>query len=168
VLASAIDHDIPKLTSYLLLSAGTGLASYLPGTEANRAANTAPDQSPHSGRGSIPETGIGSREAAPEPTQGITPSTPEGNQNVEYSHQRHSSSVSEDATGNVAGVQDGRQAEDRQAPQAATASETTRAGQSPQLPNLSSLHMKNSSNILKSVLRMGLLRLTSAAPQINW
>jgi len=132
VLASAINHETPKLASYLLLTAGTGLASYIPGTEANRAANTAPEQRPHSGRGSIPGTGISSREAASEPTQGIVPSTPEGNQNVEYSHQRHSSSTSEDAAGNVAGVQDGRQAEDRQAPQAgATASGTTRAGQSP-------------------------------------
>lgn len=130
MLASAIDHEIPKLTSYLLLSAGTGLASYLPGTEANRAANTAPDQSPHSGRGSISGTGISSSEPAPDSTQGSTPSTPEGNQNFEYSHERHSSSVSEDVAGDVAGMQDGRQAEDRQAPQAATASETATAGQS--------------------------------------
>jgi len=42
--------------------------------------------------------------------------------------------VSEDAAGNVAGMQDGRQAEGRQAPQAdATAFETMRAGQSQEL-----------------------------------
>jgi len=130
VPSSAIDHEKPKLTLYLLLAAGTGLASYIPGTEANRAANTAPAQSPHSGRGSISGQGIGSREGASESTGDITTSTPEGHQNVAYSHERHSSSLNEDAAGNVAGVQDGRQTEGRQAPQAATASETTRAGQS--------------------------------------
>ena len=167
--AIAQDHKTPKLTSCLLLAAGTGLASYIPGTEANRAANTAPDQTPYSGRGSIPGTSIGSREAASEPTGGMTPSTPGGKQKVEYSHERHSSSVIEDAAGNVAGVQDGRQAEGRQAHQAdATASETMRAGQSPRLPNWSSLHMKNSSSIPKSILSIGLLHLSSAAPQTNW
>ncbi len=119
-----------SLTSCPLLAAGTGLASYIPGTEGNRAANTAPDQSPHSGRGSIPGTSLGSREAAPEPTEDVTASTPEGNQNVEYSHERHSSSVSEDAAGNVAGVQNGRQAEGRQAHQADPTASEPRAGQS--------------------------------------
>ena len=128
--SSAIDHETPKLTSYLPLAAGTGLASYVPGTDANRATNIAPARSPHSGRRSTPGTGIDSSEPAPDSTQATSPSTPEGNQNVEYSHERHSSSTSEDAAGNVAGMQDGRQAEGRQAHQAATASETTGAGQS--------------------------------------
>ena len=103
----------------------------MPGTAANRAANTAPEQSPHSGRGSISRQGI---EAASDPTGDITASTPEGHQNVEYSHERHSSSVSEDAAGNVVGVQDSRQAEGRQAHQAATASEATRTGQCHDFP----------------------------------
>lgn len=128
--SSAIDHETPKLTSYLLPAAGSDLASYIPGTEANRAANTARDQSPHSGRGSISGQGVNSSEPASDSTRDITASAPEGRQNVEYSHERHSSSLSEDAAGFVAGMQDGRQAEGRQAHQAATASETTRAGQS--------------------------------------
>ncbi|KAL0024653.1 hypothetical protein WJX77_006333 [Trebouxia sp. C0004] len=111
--------------------AGTGLASYIPGTEANRAANTARDQSPHSGRGTISGQGIGSSEPASESTQNSTASTPEGYQNVEYSHECHSSSMSEDAVGHVAGMQAGRQAEGRQAHQAASASDSTTAGQSP-------------------------------------